>query len=189
MPITNRIEWIEVETFTDKTFCKNAATFCLYVRLILPEVSDIHLSRLVNVASAIIRQEIEGEKVLLPECYEEYKDVFLEKNTYILPEHALHNHAMELVEGKQPPWGPIYSFLEEKLAVLRAYIEKHLQTRFICLLQSSAGAFILFVKKQRRGFRLCVDYQGFNNITIKNQYLLPLVEESFDRLSWAKHYT
>ena len=33
-----------------------------------------------------------------------------------------------------------------------------------------AGARILFDRKSDRYLRLCVDYRGFNNLTIKNQY-------------------
>lgn len=106
-----------------------------------------------------------------------------------MPEHAPHDHAIKLVEGKQPPWGPIYSLSEEELAVLRAYIDQHIKTGFIRPSQSPAGAPILFVKKPRGGLRLCVDYRGLNNATIKNRYPLPLVGESLDRLGRAKRYT
>jgi hypothetical protein len=38
-------------------------------------------------------------------------------------------------------------------------------------------------------FRLYVDYRDFNKITIKNRYLLSLVEEILDRLNGAAIYT
>jgi hypothetical protein len=37
--------------------------------------------------------------------------------------------------------------------------------------------------------RICHDYRGLNNITIKNQYLLPLICETLDSLCGAKFYT
>jgi hypothetical protein len=49
-----------------------------------------------------------------------------------------------------------------------------------------AGAPILFAKKKDRTLRLCVDYRGLNEITIKNRYLLPLILESLERLAKAK---
>ncbi|OQD63305.1 hypothetical protein PENANT_c470G05598, partial [Penicillium antarcticum] len=42
--------------------------------------------------------------------------------------------------------------------------------------QSLAGAPIIFVKKKDGSLRLCVDYRGLNNITIKNRYPLPLLD-------------
>ena len=34
-----------------------------------------------------------------------------------------------------------------------------------------------------------MDYQGFNNLTIKNWYFLLLVRESLDQLSQTQHFT
>jgi len=45
---------------------------------------------------------------------------------------------------------------------------------------------ILFILKLDRIIRLYIDYRGFNKITIKNCYLLLLVNEMLDRLFKAK---
>ena len=34
-----------------------------------------------------------------------------------------------------------------------------------------------------------MDSQGFNNITIKKQYPLPLIGKLLDQLDWAKRFT
>ena len=36
---------------------------------------------------------------------------------------------------------------------------------------------------------MCVDYRALNNITIKNSYPLPRVDELFDRLQGAKYFS
>ncbi len=76
-----------------------------------------------------------------------------------------------------------------KLETLKAYIETHLKTGFIRPSKSPAGAPILFDKKPNSSLRLCVDYWGLNNLTIKNQYPLPLIGEVLDRLGRAKRFT
>ena len=48
---------------------------------------------------------------------------------------------------------------------------------------------MLFDKKPDGSLRLCVNYQGLNNLTIKNQYLLPLINKSLDQLGRAKRFT
>lgn len=48
---------------------------------------------------------------------------------------------------------------------------------------------ILFVPKKDGSLRLCVDYKGLNEITIKNRHLLPLISETLDRLGGAKIYS
>ena len=72
---------------------------------------------------------------------------------------------------------------------MKTYIETHLKTGFIRPSKSPAGAPILFDKKPNGSLRLCVDYRGLNNLTIKNRYPLPLIGESLDRLGRAKRFT
>ena len=52
--------------------------------------------------------------------------------------------------------------------------------------KSPIGASILFDKKLDGNFRLCINYQGFNNLIIKNQYLLLLIGYFLDQLGWSK---
>ena len=56
-------------------------------------------------------------------------------------------HAIKLIEGKQPPYGPIYSLGLVELETLKAYIETLLKIRFIRPFKYPAGASILFHKK------------------------------------------
>ncbi len=76
-----------------------------------------------------------------------------------------------------------------ELETLKAYIENILASGFIRPFKSPAGAPILFDKKPDGSLRLCKDYQGLNNLTIKNWYPLPLVGESLDRLGRARRFT
>ena len=107
-----------------------------------------------------------------------------------LPENTgINKHTIELQNGKQPPYGPIYSPGPVELETLKTYIETHLKTGFIQPSKSPAGAPILFDKKPDGSLRLCVDYQGLNNLTIKNRYPLPLIGEALDRLGRANRFT
>jgi hypothetical protein len=44
------------------------------------------------------------------------------------------------------------------------------------------GAPVLFVKKKDGTLRLCIDYRQLNNVTIKNKYPLPGIDDLFDQL-------
>nr|GEY35522.1 putative reverse transcriptase domain, ribonuclease H-like domain protein [Tanacetum cinerariifolium] len=44
------------------------------------------------------------------------------------------------------------------------------------------GAPVLFVKKKDGYFRMCIDYQELNKLTIKNRYQLPKIDDLFDQL-------
>ena len=93
-----------------------------------------------------------------------------------------------LEDGKQPPYGPIYNLGPEQLEILKTYIKTHLKIGFIWSSKSPASTPILFNKKPDGSFRLCVDYRGLNNLTIKNQYLLPPIGESLNRLGQTKRF-
>ena len=105
--------------------------------------------------------------------YSDYSNVFLAKNAGELPEKTrINEHAIELEEGKQSSFSPIYSLGPVKLETLKTYIKINLANGFIRPSKSPAGAPILFDRKLNGSFRFCVNYRGFNNITIKNQYPL-----------------
>lgn len=72
--------------------------------------------------------------------------------------------------------------------MLKIYIEKNLANNFIRQSKFLAGAPILFVWKLDGIFYLCVNYCGLNNLTIKNQYLLPLIGELLNQLDQTKNF-
>ncbi len=122
--------------------------------------------------------------------YADYADVFLFDLAMKLPVNTgINEHDIELVEGKQPPYGSIYSLSPVELEILKTYIETHLKTGFFRPSKSPAGAPIFFNKKPDGSLCLCVNYRGLNYLTIKNQYPLLLIGESLDWLGWAKRFT
>ena len=121
--------------------------------------------------------------------YSDFVDVFSPNLATELPEHTeINTHTIDLEEGKQPPYRPIYSLGLVELETLKTYIEINLTNGFIHPSKSPAGALILFDKKLDGSLRLCVNYRSLNNITIKNRYPLPLFGESLDRLGYAKQF-
>ena len=107
-----------------------------------------------------------------------------------LPPHRSYDHAIDLKDGEQPPWGPIYALSEKELSVLKDYLKEMLDSGKIRPSKSPAGAPILFVPKPHgRGLRLCVDYRGLNRVTIMNRYPLPLMNELRDRVAGSRIFT
>ena len=128
-------------------------------------------------------------EVLVPVEYHDFLPLFSDIAARELPPHRPYDHTIPLKEGFSPPFGPIYSLSRTELEALKAWLEENLSKGFIHSSSSPAGAPILFVKKSDGSLRLCVDYRGLNDGTVKNRYPLPLLRETLLRLQKAKYYT
>ena len=51
------------------------------------------------------------------------------------------------------------------------------------------GGPVLFVKKKDGSLRLCIDYRELNELTIKNKYPLPRIDDLFDQLTDAVYFS
>ena len=47
----------------------------------------------------------------------------------------------------------------------------------------------MFVEKKDRSQRLCIDYLSLNEVTIKNKYPLPIINDLFDQLEGARVFS
>jgi hypothetical protein len=54
---------------------------------------------------------------------------------------------------------------------------------------SEFGSPMLFVRKANGSLRLCIDYRGLNEVTRKDAYPLPRVDDTLDELKDANFYT
>jgi hypothetical protein len=127
---------------------------------------------------------------IVPETFQQYIKVLGKELTDKLPDHKPYDHAIDLRDGKQPPWGPMYPLNEMELQALRDYLKEMLELGKIRPSKSPAAAPIIFVPKGHgRGLRLCVDYRGLNKVTIANRYTLPIMSELQDRVRGVKIFT
>jgi hypothetical protein len=124
-----------------------------------------------------------------PEKYKDFADVFEKNKADQLPEHRPYDCPIDLEEGHSPPFGLIYGLSEPELQALCDYLTKNLAKGFVQHSKSPIGAPILFVKKKDGSLQLCVDYRGFNKITKKNRYPLPLILSLLGRLRTGKIFT
>jgi hypothetical protein len=72
-----------------------------------------------------------------------------------------------------------------ELAELKEHIKELLEKGFIHPSSSPWGAPVIFVQKKHGTHWLCVDYRALNEVTIKNKYPLPRIDDLFDQLRGA----
>ncbi|KAJ3677872.1 hypothetical protein LUZ60_001675 [Juncus effusus] len=85
--------------------------------------------------------------------------------------------------------GPIsktpYRVAPAELKELKIQLQELLDKGFIRPSVSPWGAPVLFVKKKDGTLRLCVYYREINEVTVKNRYPLPRIDDLFDQLRGA----
>jgi hypothetical protein len=72
-----------------------------------------------------------------------------------------------------------------ELVELKEHIRELLEKGFIHPSSSPWGAPVIFVPKKDGTQRLCMDYRALNEVTIKNKYPLPRIDDLFDQLCGA----
>ena len=127
----------------------------------------------------------------VPEQYLNFADVFAPKSEpKPLPPHRPYDLRINLEANKPLPLPhKIYPLSPPEEIQLKEYIEKALSRGWIIPSDSPVGAPCFFVKKADGGLRLCVDYRGINNITVKDSYPLPLIQDLLDKLQGANIFT
>ena len=48
---------------------------------------------------------------------------------------------------------------------------------------------MLFLRKKDGSLRICIDYRQLNKVTIKNKYPIPRIDDLFDQLEGASHFS
>jgi hypothetical protein len=89
---------------------------------------------------------------------------------------------IELKPGTTPIYKTPYRMATPELAELKEHIKELLEKGFIHPSSSLWGAPMIFVLKKDGTQRLCVDYHALNEVTIKNKYPLPRIDDLLDQL-------
>jgi len=123
-----------------------------------------------------------------PEWLSEYDDVFPEELTEMPPEREV-DHEIELVPGAQPTSNRAYKMSVPEAIELKEQLRQLLEQGFARPTVSPWGAPVLFQKKKDGTFRLSIDYRGLNQLTIKNKYPIPRIDELLDQLHGTQVFT
>jgi hypothetical protein len=91
----------------------------------------------------------------------------------------------KLVPDTAPIFKRPYRMTTNQLAELKEQLQELLDKGYIRPSASPWGAPVIFVPKNDGTQRMCVDYRSLNEVTIKNKYPLPRIDDLFDQLNGA----
>ncbi len=131
-------------------------------------------------------------KERLPSEYHDYLDVFDRSETEKLPPHREYDHQLEFIDEDSKsklPKSRIYPMSSHKLQEVKKYLDENLKRGFIVPSKAPFASSILFAEKPNGGLRFCVDYRRLNNITKRNRYPIPLINEVLARIQGCKYLT
>ena len=77
----------------------------------------------------------------------------------------------------------------EELMELKEQLKDLLYKGFIRTSISSWGPPVLFVKKKDVSLKMLIDDRLLNKVTIKNKYPIPRIDDLFDQLQGANHFS
>jgi hypothetical protein len=127
-------------------------------------------------AMFFIAEEFVGDNIRV---VRDFLDVFPEELPGMPPEREV-----EFVIDLLPRTAPIskrpYRMSIEELQELKKQLTELQEAWYILPSSSPWGAPVLFVQKKDGSQRMSVDYRSLNEVTIKNKYLLPRIDDLFD---------
>ncbi|GJW59392.1 putative reverse transcriptase domain-containing protein [Tanacetum coccineum] len=96
---------------------------------------------------------------------------------------------IDLIPGAAPIVRAPYRLAPSKMKELSDQLQELSDKGFIRPSSSPWGAPVLFVKKKDGSFRMCIDYQELNKLTVKNHCPLPRIDDLFDQLQGSSVYS
>ncbi|KAL3715744.1 hypothetical protein ACJRO7_007483 [Eucalyptus globulus] len=141
-------------------------------------------SYLANVIDTTV-EELRVEDIAV---VQEFPDVFPKELPGLPPEREI-EFVIELAPGTEPISKAPYRMALSELKELKVQLQELLDKGFIRPSASPRGAPVLFVKKKDGSLRLCIDYRQLNQMTIKNKYPLPRIDDLFDQLQGASIFS
>ncbi|GJX64777.1 putative reverse transcriptase domain-containing protein [Tanacetum coccineum] len=120
--------------------------------------------------------------------FQDFLEVFPEDLSGLPPTRQV-EFQIDLIPGTAPVARAPYRLAPSEMKELSEQLKELSDKGFIRPSSSPWGAPVLFVKKKDGSFRMCIDYQELNKLTVKNRYPLPRIDDLFDQLQGSSVYS
>ncbi|GJV17139.1 putative reverse transcriptase domain-containing protein [Tanacetum coccineum] len=117
-----------------------------------------------------------------------FPEVFPEELSGLPPTRQV-EFQIDLIPGAVPVARAPYRLAPSEIKELSEQLQELSDKGFIRPSSSPWGAPVLFVKKKDESFRMCIDYQELNKLTVNNRYPLLRIDDLFDQLQGSSVYS
>ncbi|GJT03245.1 putative nucleotidyltransferase, ribonuclease H [Tanacetum coccineum] len=130
----------------------------------------------------------EGKQLKDVPIVRDFLEVFLEDLSGLPPARPV-EFQIDLILGAAPVARAPYRLAPSEMKELSEQLQELSDKGFIRPSSSPWGAPVLFVKKKDGSFRICIDYQELNKLTVENRYPLSRIDDLFDQLQGSSIYS
>ncbi|XP_015933140.1 uncharacterized protein LOC107459423 [Arachis duranensis] len=106
-----------------------------------------------------------------------------------LPPQHRYDHCIPLIKGAKPVKVRPYRYPHSQKAQIELMVQQMLDDGIIQPSRSPFSSPILLVKKKDDTWHFCTDYRALNNITVKDSFPIPTVDELLDELFGASIFS
>ena len=128
----------------------------------------------------------ESEKEQIKKLINEYQDVF-SKGPEDIGESSF-VHKIELT-SVVPVKKKSYRTAEAHKKVVEEELTKMLRMEVVQKSQSPYGAPVVLIKKKDNSVRFCVDFRGLNEVTVKDNFPMPYIDEELEGFLGKRYFT
>nr|GFA01166.1 hypothetical protein [Tanacetum cinerariifolium] len=143
---------------------------------------------LANITSTKDEDKLKGKQLEDVPVVREFLEVFPEDLPGIPPTRQV-EFRIDLVPGAAPVARAPYRLAPSEMKVFVDQLQELTDKGIIRPSSSPWGAPVLFVKKKDGSFRMCIDYQELNKLTVKNRYPLPRSDALCNQLQGSSVYS
>jgi hypothetical protein len=158
------------------------------IRLTRENGTIVEFNAAIQVEQVSLLNKVQGTSLNQIRIAQEYPDVFPEDLPGMPPDHDI-EFMIELLPRMPPISKRPYRMPVNELVELKKQIVELQSKGFIFPSSSPWGAPMLFGKKKDETQWICVDYRSLNEVTIKNKYPLPRIEDLFDQMKGASVFS
>jgi hypothetical protein len=154
--------------------------FCVKLKHVVQDVSDATDA---DDGPSTSGQDDLMTDAVLQQILSDFKPVFQDELPGVAAARPfVKHHTIPLMQGSRPPSSPLGRLSPLELAEVETHVKMLLQKGLIRPSHSPYGARVVFASKPDGSLRMCIDYRALNNITEKNSFPIPRIDDLLDKL-------